>query len=100
MSETVAEPKAEEKRVTWAELFFDLVFVFAVTQISHLLHDHHDWAGVGRAVVVFVPLWWAWVGTSIHANTHDVDNPIDRIGIFAVGLCSLFMALALTDPYG
>ncbi|HEX3731370.1 MAG TPA: low temperature requirement protein A [Mycobacteriales bacterium] len=56
-----------EKRVTWAELFFDLVFV---------------------------PIYWAWVGTSIHANTHDVDNPADRFGIFAVGLCALFMALA------
>lgn len=96
----MSEPTTNEKRVTWAELFFDLVFVFAVTQVSALLHDQHDWAGLGRALVVFVPIWWAWVGTSIHANTHDVDNPLDRIGIFAVALCSLFMALALTDPYG
>jgi low temperature requirement protein LtrA len=88
------------KKVTWAELFFDLVFVFAVTQVSSLLHDDHTWAGVGRALVVFVPVWWAWVGTTIHANMHDVDNPVDRIGIFAVGLGSLFMALGLTDPYG
>jgi low temperature requirement protein LtrA len=84
-----SEPTTNEKRVTWAELFFDLVFVFAVTQVSALLHDQHDWAGLGRALVVFVPIWWAWVGTSIHANTHDVDNPLDRIGIFAVALCSL-----------
>jgi low temperature requirement protein LtrA len=95
---TSAEPVA--KRVTWGELFFDLVFVFAITQVSHLLHDEHTWAGAGKALIVFVPIWWAWVGTSIHANTHDVDNPLDRLGIFAVGLGGLFMALALYDPYG
>src|SRR4029453_38476 len=91
---------ATEKRVTWAELFFDLVFVFAVTQVSALLHNDHTWAGVGRALVVFIPVWWAWVGMSIYANTHDVDNDLDRIGIFTVGLGSLFMALGLTAPYG
>jgi low temperature requirement protein LtrA len=96
----VALPHVEEKRVTWAELFFDLVFVFAITQVSHLLHDDHSWAGVGRAVVVLVPIYWAWVGTSIHANTHDVDNPLDRIGVFAVGLGSLVMAVALPEAYG
>jgi low temperature requirement protein LtrA len=42
--------------VTWVELFFDLVFVFAVTQVSSLLHEAHGWAGVGRAAIVFVPM--------------------------------------------
>jgi low temperature requirement protein LtrA len=93
-------PESTAKRVTWAELFFDLVFVFAVTEISALLHADHSWAGVGRALVLFVPLWWAWVGTTVHANTHDVDNPVDRVGIFVVGLCSLFMALAVPAAYG
>jgi low temperature requirement protein LtrA len=93
-------PEVREKRVTWAELFFDLVFVFAVTQVAALLHADHSWAGVLRALVVFVPIWWGWVGTSVHANIHDVDNPIDRIGIFAVGLASLFMAMATTQAYG
>jgi low temperature requirement protein LtrA len=88
-----------EKRVTWAELFFDLVFVFAVTQVSHLLHEDHSWGGVGRALIVFVPIYWAWVGTSIHGNTHDVDNPVDRLGVFGVGLASLFMALAVPYAY-
>lgn len=88
-----AEP-VTDKRVTWAELFFDLVFVFAITQVSGLLHNDHSWGGVGQALVVFIPLYWAWVGTSVHANTHDVDNPLDRLGIFGIGLCALFMAMA------
>jgi low temperature requirement protein LtrA len=92
--------QAPEKRVTFTELFFDLVFVFAVTQISGLLHDDYSAAGVARAVVVFVPLYWGWVGMTVHANTHDVDNPVDRLGVFAAGLCSLLMALAIPDAYG
>jgi low temperature requirement protein LtrA len=95
-------PRADqpEKRVTWGELFFDLVFVFAVTQLSALLHGDHTWAGVGRALIVFVPVYWAWVGTTVHANTHDVDRPLERVGIFTVGLCSLFMSLGIPGAYG
>jgi low temperature requirement protein LtrA len=95
----VAE-QAPEKRVTFTELFFDLVFVFAVTQVSGLLHDDHSAAGVGRALIVFIPIYWGWVGTTIHANTHDVDNPLDRIGVFSAALASLFMALAIPAAYG
>lgn len=90
----------QEKRASFAELFFDLVFVFAVTQVSALLHHDHSAAGVAKALIVFVPIYWAWVGTTIHANTHDVDQPIDRVGVFAVALASLFMALAVPDAYG
>ncbi|GAA1664522.1 low temperature requirement protein A [Fodinicola feengrottensis] len=89
-----------EKPVTWAELFFDLVFVFAVTEVSSLLREDVSWAGLGRALVVFVPIYWAWVGTTIHANTTNVDTSFERIGIFATGLCSLFMALAVPGAYG
>lgn len=89
-----------EKRVTWAELFFDLVLVFAVTEVSTLLRHDHGAGGILRALVVFVPMWWGWVGTSVHANTRDVDNALDRLGIFSVGLASLFMALAVPAAYG
>lgn len=89
----------EGKRVTWAELFFDLVFVLAITQLSARLHDDHDALGVVRAAILFVPIYWAWVGTTIHANTHDVDNPVDRLGIFTVGLGALFMALSVPAAF-
>ncbi|MER6365024.1 low temperature requirement protein A [Kitasatospora sp. NPDC001527] len=88
-----------EKRVTWAELYFDLVFVFAITQVSGLLHHHHDWAGVVRALVVFVPVYWCWVGTTVQANIRDVDTARDRLGILAVGLTGLVMALGVPGAY-
>ncbi|MFJ3804305.1 low temperature requirement protein A [Streptomyces sp. NPDC090088] len=90
----------QEKQVTWAELFFDLVFVVAVTQVASLLHTDHQWPGVGRAVVVFIPIFWTWGGTTMHGNTHDLDRTFERLGVFAVGLCGLFMALALPHAYG
>jgi low temperature requirement protein LtrA len=88
-----------EKRVTWAELFFDLVFVFAVTQVSVLLHADHGAMGVLRAVVVFVPIYWVWVGTTIQANVNNLDGPLDRLAMFGVALGGLFMALAVSDAY-
>ncbi|AZM89043.1 low temperature requirement protein A [Streptomyces sp. W1SF4] len=89
-----------EKKVAWSELFFDLVLVFAVTQVSALLHHDHGWAGTGRALIVFVPVYWVWVGNTVHANTHDADRPLNRIALFAAGLCGLLMALALPEAFG
>ena len=89
-----------DKRVTWVELFFDLVFVVAVTQVPDLLHADHHWPGIARAVVVFIPVYWAWVGTTMHANLHDVNKPCDRLGMFTLGLCGLFMALTMPQAYG
>ena len=65
-ADTPAEPV--EKRVSWAELFFDLVFVFAVTEVSTLLAADHSSAGALRALVVFVPIYWAWVGVAVQTN--------------------------------
>ena len=64
--ESDSEP---EKRITNAELFFDLVFALCVTQVSGLLHRSPDLGGAARSLIVFVPLYWAWVGTSVQAST-------------------------------
>jgi low temperature requirement protein LtrA len=87
------------KRVSWAELYFDLVFVFAITQVSTLLHHDHSWAGCGRALIVFVPIYWVWVGTSIQSNVNDMSQPLGRLSIFAVALGGLFMAMAVPHAY-
>lgn len=86
--------------MTWAELFFDLVFVFAVTEVSQLLRVDHGWLGVGHAAAAFVPIYWVWVGTCIYANTHGLDTNGDRIGLFVIGLGGMFMALAVPGAYG
>ncbi len=94
-----ALPAGEDKRVSWAELFFDLVFVFAVIQIATLLEHDHSWPGLLRALIVFVPVYWTWVGTSIQTNVRDVSRPGTRVAVFAVALAAIFMAMALPRAY-
>lgn len=96
--ETETDPP--EKRVSYAEAFFDLVWVLCITQVSGLLHVDHSWAGVGRALVVLIPVYWCWVGSTVLANTREIDRPLSRIGLFAIALCGLFLALALPQAYG
>ncbi|GAB3935932.1 low temperature requirement protein A [Kribbella albertanoniae] len=83
------------KRVTWLELFFDLVFVFAVTSASELVHHDHSWLGALRALIVFIPVFWVWVGGTMHANLHEVDTVRGRLGMFAVAFCGLVLGLSL-----
>jgi low temperature requirement protein LtrA len=87
------------RRVTWAELFFDVVFVFVITQVTELLRLDHGPKGLLQALVVFVPVYWAWVGISVYADTHEVDAVVDRLGLLVVGMASMFMALAMPGAY-
>jgi hypothetical protein len=96
-ADPTAPPLEPGKRVTWAELFFDLVFVVAVTRVSALIEDEQSWAGLGRAVVVFVPVYWLWVGTTIQANLRDLTRPALRLQLFTIALAAVFMALALFE---
>ncbi|WP_433309230.1 low temperature requirement protein A [Micromonospora sp. CA-269861] len=88
-----------EKGVIWEELFFDLAFVFALTQFSHMLHGDHSWAGIGRVLLLFVTVYWAWVGTTIYTDQRDVGNALDRAGVFALGLGSLLLALTVPGAF-
>jgi low temperature requirement protein LtrA len=91
--------EAAEKRVDWAELFFDLVFVVAVTRVSTVLEHDHTWGGLLRALIVFVPIYWTWVGTAIQTNLNDVTRPYLRLRVFAVALAGVLMALSLPEAY-
>ena len=87
------------KRVGWAELFFDLVFVFAVTEVSTLLREDHRPGGLAGAIIVFVPVYWVWVGTSVQANTADITPPRRQITLFVIALAGLVMALGVPEAY-
>ncbi|MGI8493332.1 MAG: low temperature requirement protein A [Acidimicrobiales bacterium] len=99
-SSVEADPSGPEKPVTWAELFFDLVFVVAITKMSTLVGYDHSWSGLLRALIVFVPVYWLWVGTSIQTNLADTSRASLHLRIFAVALAGVFMALAVSDVYG
>lgn len=89
----------QEKRVSWAELFFDLVFVVAVTRVATVIEHRHDALGLLRALVVFVPIYWTWVGATVLSNQQDVSRPALRFRLFTVALGGIFMSLALEHAY-
>jgi low temperature requirement protein LtrA len=98
--ETV-EPTAaeEEKRTGYIELFFDLVFVFAFTQVATLAVEDTSAAGLGRAALVFALVWWAWSAYTWLTNAIDVENVATRLFVFAAMLATFFMAIALPDAF-
>jgi low temperature requirement protein LtrA len=89
-----------EQRATTLELFYDLVFVFAVTQVSHLLLDHLNWEGVGQSALVLLVVWWSWNYTTWVTNELDPRSVVVRLLLIAVMLASLLMAIAIPEAFG
>jgi low temperature requirement protein LtrA len=85
-----------EHRVTPRELFFDLVFVFAFTQVATLLADDPTFAGIGRGVLVLAALWWAWADYAWLTNTVDPEEGVVGAALL-VALIAIFVA-ALVVP--
>jgi low temperature requirement protein LtrA len=85
-----------EHRVTPRELFFDLVFVFAFTQVATLLADDPTFAGLGRGVLVLAALWWAWAAYAFLTNTVDPEEGVVGAALL-VALIAMFVA-ALVVP--
>jgi low temperature requirement protein LtrA len=90
----------EEQRATTLELFYDLVFVFAITQISHLLLEHPDWTGAGQSALVLLVVWWAWNYTTWVTNELDPESVAVRSLVIALMLASLLMAVAIPQAFG
>ena len=90
----------EEQRATTLELFYDLVFVFAITQVSHLLLDNLTWEGAGQASLVLLVVWWAWNYTTWVTNELDPDSTAVRLLLLGIMLGSLFMAVAIPQAFG
>ena len=89
----------EDQRVTFVELFFDLMFVYSVTQVVGLLHHHLDWTGVGQTVLVFWLIWWAWSQFTWALNAADTTHPgVELLTLLATGVV-FFMAVYLPRAF-
>jgi low temperature requirement protein LtrA len=86
--------------VTNMELFFDLVYVFAVTQLSHHLLAHLTVRGTVETLVLFLAVWWAWNYTAWATNWIDPDQPVVRGLMVVLMLLSLVMSAAIPDAFG
>ena len=87
-------------QVTPMELFFDLVYVFAVTQLSHLLLSHLSLRGAAQALLLLLAVWWAWIYTAWITNWFHPDHPAVRAMLIGVMLASLIMSAALPAAFG
>ena len=97
MSEQHAE---REQRVTPLELFFDLVFVFAFTQVTTVLSDDPSWAGLGHGLLILAALWWAWAAYAWLTNT--IDPGVGAVwGAMLVAMSAMFVAaLSVPEVFG
>jgi low temperature requirement protein LtrA len=86
-------------RVTQVELFFDLVYVFAVTQLAHLLVAHPDVQGAVRTAVLLAMVWQIWVYTTWLTNYLDPETELVRFTLIALMLVSLVLAAAIPDAF-
>jgi low temperature requirement protein LtrA len=86
-------------RVTYVELFFDLVFVFAVTQISHAQLAHFTPLGTLQVALLFLAVWWVWIFTSWSTNWLDPERTPVRVMLFALMAGGLFLSMSIPKAF-
>jgi low temperature requirement protein LtrA len=89
-----------EQRVTNVELFFDLVYVFAITQLTRFLVDNLNWQGALHALLLLFAVWWAWIYTAWVTNWLHPDARTVRVALLGVMLASLVVSATLPDAFG
>lgn len=87
-------------RVAFAELFYDLVFVFAVTQLSHVLLHNYTALGAFETALLLLAVWWVWIYTTWALNWLDPDALPVRLMLFTSMLLGLFMSMSIPEAFG
>ncbi|NET70688.1 MAG: low temperature requirement protein A [Sphaerospermopsis sp. SIO1G2] len=84
------EQEEQERRATWLELFFDLIFVVAVSQLAHTLSEDFNLNNLPKFALLFIPVWWCWIGSTFYATRFDNDSFFDRLITLAqMGIISI-----------
>ncbi len=89
-----------EERVTPLELFFDLIFVFAITQVTGFISEDPTWAGLVKGLLVLGVLWWAWAAYAWLTNTINPEEGAVRLVMFGAMAAMLIASLAVPDVFG
>ena len=82
------------------ELFFDLVFVLALTQCTALMADEPTWTGVGKGMLILGVLWWAWVGYAWLTSVVEPEETLVRFAIFGAMAAMLVVSLSIPQAFG
>ncbi len=94
----MAAPQTD-KRVETLELFFDLVFVFAITQVTALMSDDPSWGGLLRGLLVLAAIWWAWAAYAWLTNEVGSRRQAVRLAMFAAMAAMLLASLAIPGAF-
>jgi low temperature requirement protein LtrA len=92
-------PEIDERRVTPLELFFDLVYVFAFTQVTHLMAHHQSAETVLQGLSILGILWWSWASHAWLANHHAADRTVVRAGIVVAIVIVFLLSVAVPEAY-
>ena len=85
---------------SWIELFFDLVFVNVIAELTHYLSEHLSLLGFIQFVALFVPCWWAWVLFTFYIDRYDTDDVPHRLLILGGMLTAIFLAGTVHEAFG
>jgi len=94
------EMEHKERKPTWLALFYDLVFVAVVAQLSHTLAGDVTWLGVAKYCLLFVPVWWAWIGSTFYNDRFETDDLSHRIWTFIQMIAVASLAFHVHDGFG
>jgi low temperature requirement protein LtrA len=92
--------RPEERKVTWLELFFDLVFVVAISQLAGELAHDISWAALGTFALLFVAVWWIWIGATFYNERFETEGLENRLLFFVLMLPTAGLALYAPDGLG
>jgi low temperature requirement protein LtrA len=92
--------RREGERVTPLELFFDLVFVLAITQCTGLMSHDQTWSGLAQGLLILAVLWWAWVGYAWLTSVIDPEALAIRGVIFVAMAALLIVAICVQEAFG
>lgn len=96
----ISEAKEEERHATWLELFFDLFFVVAISELAHNLNRDVSLSGLLGFLLLFVPIWWSWIGATFYANLFDTDDLGHRLLTALQMLAVAALAVNVHDGLG
>ena len=93
-------PQVHGRKATWFELFFDLVFVVAVAQLSGAYAHHFDWTGAAGSALLLLAMWWCWLGHTFHATRFDEQRRDQRLLGLVQIVAVTVIAYGVSDAYG
>jgi low temperature requirement protein LtrA len=79
----VTDTEGAGRRVSWVELYSDLIFVFAVGPVAHAIVAEPHWRGIAAAAGLFATLWWTWIGYVVLYNRHGENRAVQRLFVLA-----------------